>query len=102
MPVRSDIRLEAAPLVPVSCHTCGAQVEARKSSWDQTSIQWTGATLAACAERASLPSDPDGHVFTGCSALRESIREAAVSGRLKVLSDEPLPTNPDAAAEAHS
>lgn len=94
---RPDVRLENAPMQPVACGTCGATVAARKSSWDQTTLQWTAAALAACAERrtTAVGSDrPNRNAFAGCSALTASVRAAAVAGNLDVQSDEPLPTNP--------
>ena len=36
-----------APMVPVACRRCGAAVLARKSSWDQTSVQWSAAGVGA-------------------------------------------------------
>jgi len=90
---------------PVACGTCGAEVLARKSSWDQTTVQWDAASLAACAERRAAqaadtapPSErPNRNAFPGCTALRTSLRAAAVAGTLDVQSDEPLMTNPEAA-----
>ena len=98
MAVRPDVRLETEPMRPVSCGTCGARVTARKSSWDQTSIQWSEDAMAACVERPRAPVGPgvNGAVFTGCDALRDAVREAAVRGDLEVVSGEPLPTNPQA------
>jgi hypothetical protein len=96
---RPDVRLETAPMQPVGCTTCGAEVLARKSSWDQATVQWDAAALAQCSERrtSSGPSDrPNRNAFPGCSALRASIREAAVRGTLTVTDDEPLKTNPEA------
>lgn len=85
--IREDVRLETAPMVPVSCSTCGARVEARKSSWDQTSIQWHDDALAACVERRASSARPgaNGEVFPGCSSLRDALREAAVRGELPVV-----------------
>ena len=83
---------------PVSCDACGAGVTARKSSWDQTTVQWTTEALETCVEHdASIEGSdrPNRHAFPGCAALRASIREAAVRGSLDVQSDEPLRTNPD-------
>jgi hypothetical protein len=103
MAVRPDVRLDDAPMQPVSCGTCEAIVEARKSSWDQTSIQWNDAALATCIERrASTPRPgPNGATFTGCAALRDAIREAAVRGTLDVVDAEPLRTNPDHHPDQH-
>ncbi len=86
MAVRTDVRLLDAPMQPVRCSTCGAHVEARNSSWEQTSIQWNAEALRACAERraGSPGTGPNGQVFSGCAALRESIREAAVRGEITI------------------
>ncbi len=86
MAVRPDVRLLDAPMQPVQCSTCGACVEVRKSSWDQTSIQWHADAVRACMERrATQPGrGPNGDFFTGCSALRESVREAAVRGEITI------------------
>ncbi|WP_196780826.1 hypothetical protein [Nocardioides sambongensis] len=83
-------------MTPVSCGTCGASVEARKSSWDQTSIQWHEAALATCVERraANPRPGPNGGAFAGCAALNQSLREAAVTGALPVQDPDELKTNP--------
>lgn len=103
MAVRPDVRLENGPMTPVACATCGAVVEARKSSWDQTSIQWTREARDGCVERrASSPRPgPNGAAFLGCAALNESLREAAVRGQLPVQDTDELRKNP-AAEEAHA
>lgn len=103
MAVRPDVRLESGPMTPVSCTTCGARVHARKSSWDQTSIQWTSEALTACVERrATSPRPgPNGAAFLGCSALNDSLREAAVRGELPVQDTAELRTNP-AVQEVHA
>lgn len=96
---RPDTRLEDGPMRPVSCGTCGAQVLARKSSWDQTSIQWTAEARTRCAERAvphPVEPRPNRNAFPGCAALKAAVREAAVRGELEVQSHEPLKTNPEA------
>jgi hypothetical protein len=87
--VREDVRLENGPMLPLSCGACGARVEVRKSSWDQTSIQWHAADVGRCVERRSTSAGPgaNGAVFVGCTALREAVREAAVRGDLPVLDD---------------
>lgn len=85
MSVRPDNRLADAPMHPVACRACGATVLARKSSWHQTSVQWTDEAMAACSSwRAGCPSRGEAPV---CDALRESISRAAVEGRLPVLDD---------------
>lgn len=95
------MRLETVAMTPVTCGACGAAVTARKSSWDQTTIQWQGDALQRCRERGAGTRyvGAGGAVFTGCDALRDAIREAAVRGELPVVDDAPLPSNPDAAAE---
>lgn len=97
MAVHPDNRLADGPMTSVSCTTCGAGVEARKSSWEQTSVQWSADAVERCIERrASSPgSGSNGVTFAGCQALRESIREAAVRGDLPVQDGDPLPTNPE-------
>ena len=54
--VRQDNRLDEMPMVPVMCRNCGAHVLARKSSWNQTSVQWNAEATARCAERAEAVS----------------------------------------------
>lgn len=101
MTVRSDVRLDEAPMSPVSCGTCGSHVLARKASWDQTSIQWPS-TPGACDVRrdgASRPG-PNSGVFLGCPHLAESIREAAVRGDLPVLDPSGYVVHPQAPVAA--
>lgn len=88
-------------MTPVTCRACGTTVSARKSSWDQTTVQWHGDALERCRERAggTASAGLDGIVFTGCDALRESVREAAVRGELPVVDDAPLRSNPAAGKE---
>jgi hypothetical protein len=90
MTVRTDNRLADAPMVSVTCRRCGAEVLARKSSWQQTSVQWDAAALARCPQRreAELLAGHGGRsVFLSCSELRESILAAARDGRLTVLDE---------------
>ncbi|XBB66554.1 hypothetical protein ABFU82_20960 [Nocardioides sp. WV_118_6] len=87
--VRPDVRLETAPMSPVSCETCGAAVEARKSSWEQTSIQWHAADTERCLERrAAMPPRIEGTLFTGCASLRQALSRAVDRGELPVLMDD--------------
>ena len=90
-PVREDNRLDEMPMVPVACRNCGARVLVRKSSWNQTSVQWNADATARCAERAeaqkiSVPGSRG--VFLACSALRDSILDAVQHGDLSIV-DEP-------------
>jgi len=84
-PVRADNRLDEMPMVPVACRNCGAQVLARKSSWDQTSVQWNADASARCAERLQAERIADHGVFLVCSALRDSIESAVASGELTIV-----------------
>ncbi len=92
MAVRPDNRLDDAPMVPVTCARCGAGVEVRKSSWNQTSVQWTGAALSRCEERctaAQLGDNGGRGLFLACSALGGSIVDAVRSGALQVVDEQP-------------
>ncbi|OLT82917.1 ferredoxin [Mycobacteroides chelonae] len=70
-------------MVPVGCQHCGAEVLARKSSWQQTSVQWNAQAESRCLQRR----DSTG-LFLVCPELRSSILDAARSGRLPVLAEE--------------
>ena len=76
---------------PVTCGTCEAHVQARKSSWEQTTIQWSAEAVDACVERrgTATGTGPNGATFLGCAALGRSLREAAVTGDLPVLDADP-------------
>ncbi|UXA09740.1 hypothetical protein KXD97_16150 [Mycobacterium sp. SMC-8] len=86
MSVRPDNRLADAPMQPVDCEACGARVLVRKSSWEQTSVQWDAASLALCEERR-VAMRTAGRFLSGCIDLRESIESAVLRGTLRVLSD---------------
>lgn len=84
--IRQDNRLSDLPMSPITCETCAAVVLVRKSSWQQTSIQWDRDAAAACHEMRPgathrLLGEQD---FPTCSALRESINRAATNGELMV------------------
>ncbi len=83
---RVDNRLDDMPMVPVACRTCGAQVLARKGSWNQTSVQWGADATARCAERreADRLAGGDAGLFLVCSALRDSIQAAVAAGELTI------------------
>ncbi len=79
-------------MTPVRCGSCGARVLARKSSWEQTSVQWNGAAMARCRERQSVGERPSvcgadlrPGTFLVCARLRASIEEAVGAGSLPVL-----------------
>ncbi len=92
--IRADVRLDDAPMRPVSCDACGAEVTARKSSPDQTSVQWTADAVRRCHERSVVrPSSdrPNRQAFAGCSALRDAVRSAAAQGHVEILDQHPTP-----------
>lgn len=91
MGVRFDDRLLDGPMQSVTCETCQAQVEVRKSSWEQTSIQWHADAVERCVERraASPRPGPNGATFRGCEALRSTVATLAVGGDLEVQAEDP-------------
>lgn len=89
MAVRPDNRLADAPMVPVSCLRCTATVLARKSTWDQTSVQWNAQASAQCLERREAEKLA-GHgrgLFLACSALGDSIATAVREGALPIVDE---------------
>lgn len=81
-----DARLTEIPLQPLNCTECVARVLVRKSTWQQTSIQWSAEALQACRERpAAACGDRPKDRFVGCETLRAEIREATIDGRLEVV-----------------
>jgi hypothetical protein len=90
MTVRADNRLADTPMVPVACRACGAEVLARKSSWEQTSVQWNADAMARCTQRRnaeSLTAPGRPTLFLSCSELTESIHDAVAGGRLTVVDE---------------
>ncbi len=89
-PVREDNRLDEMPMVPIVCRRCGAHVLARKSSWNQTSVQWNAEATARCAERTEaqkVSAHADRQVFLVCAALTESITDAVLHGDLAIVDE---------------
>lgn len=90
MAVRPDNRLADSPMVPVACRRCGACVLARKSTWNQTSVQWNAEASARCLERRDA-DHLTGHaargLFLACSALSDSIVDAVRTGDLPVVDE---------------
>lgn len=84
---REDNRLDEMPMAPVTCRECGARVLARKSSWNQTSVQWDAGALARCVERREAERLAGHHrgPFVACSALRDSIQGAVATGELAIV-----------------
>ena len=93
MTIRPDNRYADSPMMPVTCLRCGACVLARKSSWNQTSVQWNAEASARCLERRDAqnlaPHSARG-LFLACSALGDSIVDAVRHGDLTVV-DESVP-----------
>jgi hypothetical protein len=90
MTVPTDNRLSECPMVSVSCRRCAAHVLARKSSWNQTSVQWNADASAACLERHNSQNSvaySGRDVFLACSALTGSIIEAVRHGDLSVVDE---------------
>jgi hypothetical protein len=88
--VRTDNRLDEMPMMPVRCRNCGARVLARKSTWNQTSVQWNADAADRCAERAEaqkLTTHGSRGVFLACSALSESIVGAVRHGDLAIVDE---------------
>jgi hypothetical protein len=87
MTVRPDTRLADAPMVPLTCRRCHADVQVRKSSWDQTSVQWTAVALQRCQERcrAIELESTAATLFLACSALADSITEAVHNGVIPIV-----------------
>lgn len=88
--IRVDNRLDETPMMPVVCADCGARVLARKSTWNQTSVQWNADATARCSERAEaqkLSAHASRGVFLVCSALSESIIDAVRHGNLPIVEE---------------
>jgi hypothetical protein len=79
-----DARLLDTPMQPLQCRSCGAVVQVRKSSWQQTSVQWDARSVRACVERGAALNAAQ---FAGCQALSASIHAAVVTGELTVVED---------------
>lgn len=86
MTVRPDNRLADMPMRAVACRGCGAEVLARKSSRQQTSVQWDAQSTALCEERRR-PAQLPGHIFLMCGRLKESIAAAVTAGSLPVVDE---------------
>jgi hypothetical protein len=88
--IRVDNRLDETPMRPVVCDNCGARVLARKSTWNQTSVQWNADASARCTERAEaqkVSAHAARGVFLVCSALSESITDAVRHGNLPIVDE---------------
>jgi hypothetical protein len=87
----TDERLDDLPMMPVECARCQAVVRVRKSSWEQTSIQWDDAGVRACVERGRVNlGGVKADDFITCAGLREAIEAGAKSGSIPLADDSPL------------
>jgi hypothetical protein len=66
-------------LTELACDTCDARVRVRKTSPEQTTVQWSTLAVSQCSEFADRPSA----LVRTCSALRDSIEGAVREGRLE-------------------
>ncbi|GAA4399007.1 hypothetical protein [Tsukamurella soli] len=73
---------------PVRCGDCGTEVLVRKTSREQTSIQWLADPSATCPVFAGR-SASGRPACSGCPALLESITTAAKLGRVAIGSGGP-------------
>lgn len=90
---RPDVRLDDGPMQPICCRSCRAVVDVRKSSWEQTSIQWDAEAVSRCQETSREEDGSRRLAFDGCWKLTESIRSAVTDGSLHVQIGGPLPVN---------
>ncbi|WP_106403079.1 ferredoxin [Actinocorallia populi] len=81
MSVRPDERLTDCPMRSLRCARCDGAVLVRKSSWEQTSIQWSEQAMADCP---NLRTDR----YETCPDLRMTIQQAALDGTLEVVAAE--------------
>ena len=87
--IRTDERLLDSRPVPVCCTHCDAKVLVRKSSWQQTSVQWDLEATGRCLERRDWIATPQRTAgpFLVCSELRDSIEDAARNGAIALLDE---------------
>ena len=69
----------------VECDRCAAAVEVAKFSMQQTSVQWSPASVRACAEFAARAAEGEQSALVDtCASLRNSIDRALLQGHLEV------------------
>ncbi len=69
----------------VDCDRCAAAVLVVKFSQQHTSVQWSPASVRACAEfRARAAAGEQTALIDTCASLRDSIDRAVRQGRLEV------------------
>jgi hypothetical protein len=74
-----------AGFTPVDCERCGATVLVAKFSPQHTSVQWSLASVRACAEfGARAAAGEQTALIDACASLHDSIDRAVLDGRLEV------------------
>jgi hypothetical protein len=69
----------------IECERCAAAVEVAKFSAQQTSVQWSPASVRACAEFTARTAEGEqSALIDTCASLRASIDAALAEGRLAV------------------
>jgi hypothetical protein len=69
----------------IECGRCAAVVEVAKFSAQHTSVQWSPASVRACAEFAARVAEGgQSALIDTCASLRDSIDRAVAEGRLEV------------------
>jgi hypothetical protein len=66
----------------VECDRCAAAVQVAKFSAQHTSVQWSPASVLACAEFTA--AGEQSALIETCASLRASIEAALAEGRLEV------------------
>ena len=66
----------------IECERCAATVEVAKFSAQHTSVQWSPASVQACAEFTA--AEEQSALIDTCASLRDSIDRALAEGRLEV------------------
>jgi hypothetical protein len=70
---------------PVECERCGVTALVAKFSPQHTSVQWSLASVRACAEfSARAAAGEQTALIDACVSLRDSIDRAVLQGRLEV------------------
>ena len=69
----------------IECERCAAAVEVAKFSAQHTSVQWSPASVLACAEfTARAAAGEQSALIDTCASLRDSIEAAVSGGHLEV------------------
>ncbi len=69
----------------LECGWCGAAVQVAKFSAQHTSVQWSQASVGACAEfTCRTAGGGQTALIDTCASLRDSIEKAVRDGRLRL------------------